>query len=75
MESADKTILENIKKQLDLDKVIPVTRMTQKAGIRVLSCSIIFLMMKMMMILIIIMLPLLRIFMKEEMPVDIILIL
>ena len=35
VESADKTILENIKKQLDLDKVIPVTRMTQKVGIRV----------------------------------------
>jgi len=35
VESADKTILENIKKQLDLDDVIPVTKMTQKVGIRV----------------------------------------
>jgi len=35
VESADQAILENIRKHLNLDKVVPVTRMTQKAGIRV----------------------------------------
>ncbi|MBN2288667.1 MAG: cobalamin-dependent protein [Candidatus Glassbacteria bacterium] len=35
VESSDKAILENIKKRLDLEKVVPATRMTQETGIRV----------------------------------------